>query len=121
MYEGIILNTLIAIYSKKKEKIMKLRPVYDNVVVRRKDETKITKGGLHIPGTATEKPMEGEVLAVGEGKPLENGAFLKPPVKVGDRILFRRYSDSEVTYESSKDVTEIVVLVRTTDIIGVLE
>ena len=95
---------------------MKIRPLHDRVVVRRVKEDEKTKGGLFIPDSAKEKPVEGIILAVGNGKILEDGTVRKLDVKVGDRILFGKYSGSEVKIDG-----EEAVIFREDDILGVLE
>ncbi|MBN7795200.1 co-chaperone GroES [Parahaliea mediterranea] len=71
---------------------MKIRPLYDRVVVRRKEEEETTAGGIVLPGSAKEKPNQGEVVAVGEGKVLDNGEVRPVAVKVGDRVVFGQYA-----------------------------
>jgi chaperonin GroES len=93
-----------------------IRPLQDRVLVKRIEEQEKTKGGILIPDTAKEKPMEGEVIAVGNGKILENGSKVSPEVKKGDRILFGKYAGTEVKI----DGTEHLIL-REDDILGVLE
>ncbi|TVQ81259.1 MAG: co-chaperone GroES [Bradymonadales bacterium] len=93
-----------------------IRPLQDRVLVKRIAEEEKTKGGILIPDTAKEKPMEGEVMAVGNGKILENGSKVTPEVKKGDRILFGKYAGTEVKI----DGTEHLIL-REDDILGVLE
>lgn len=95
---------------------MKLRPLHDRVVVRRKDEERTSAGGILIPDTATEKPIEGEVVAVGSGKPLDNGEIRRPDLKVGDRVLFGKYSGTEVKVSG-----ETVLVMREDDIMAVIE
>ena len=95
---------------------MKIRPLQDRVIVRRVKEEEKTKGGLFIPDTAKEKPIEGTILAVGNGKVLEDGTVRKLDVKEGDRILFGKYSGTEVKVEG-----EDVLIMREDDILGVLE
>jgi chaperonin GroES len=73
---------------------MKIRPLYDRVVVRRKEEEETTAGGILLPGSAKEKPNQGEVIAVGEGKVLESGEVRPLAVKVGDRVVFGQYAGS---------------------------
>ena len=94
---------------------MKIRPLHDRVVVRRLEEKEVLKGGIVIPDTAKEKPQEGEVLAVGNGKILDNGTKVPMEVKVGDRILFGKYSGSEVKIDG-----EELLIMREDDILGVL-
>lgn len=95
---------------------MKLRPLQDRVAVRRVKEEEKTKGGLFIPDTAKEKPMEAIVLAVGNGKVLEDGTVRKLDVKAGDRILFGKYSGNEMKIEG-----EDTLILREEDILGVIE
>jgi len=95
---------------------MKLRPLQDRVAVRRVKEEEKTKGGLFIPDTAKEKPVEAVVLAVGNGKVLENGTTRPLDVKAGDRILFGKYSGSEVKIDG-----EDTLILREEDILGVIE
>ena len=73
---------------------MNIRPLYDRVVIRRNEEEETTAGGIVLPGTAKEKPNQGEVVAVGEGKPLDNGDLRALAVKVGDRVVFGQYAGS---------------------------
>ena len=94
----------------------KIRPLQDRVIVRRVKEEEKTKGGLYIPDTAKEKPIEGEVVAVGNGKVLEDGTVKKLDVKVGDRVLFGKYSGTEVKIEGEERL-----IVREDDILAVLE
>jgi chaperonin GroES len=95
---------------------MKIRPLHDRVIVRRMDEERKSPGGIVIPDSATEKPIQGEVIAVGNGKLLENGELRPLDVKVGDRVLFGKYSGTEVKVSG-----EEVVVMREDDIMGVVE
>jgi chaperonin GroES len=95
---------------------MKIRPLQDRVIVRRVKEEEKTKGGLYIPDTAKEKPVEAIVLAVGNGKVLEDGTVRKPDVKEGDRILFGKYTGSEVKIDG-----EEALILREDDVLGVIE
>ena len=95
---------------------MNIRPLHDRVIVKRLEEDKTTPGGIVIPDSATEKPIQGEVLAVGNGKVLDNGEVRALEVKKGDRILFGKYSGTEVKIGSD----EYLVL-REDDIMGVIE
>ena len=95
---------------------MKIRPLHDRVVVRRKEEETTTPGGIVLPGTATEKPVQGEVLAAGHGKILESGQVRPLDVKVGDTVLFGKYSGTEVKVNG-----EEVLVMREEDIMGVIE
>jgi chaperonin GroES len=95
---------------------MKIRPLQDRVIVKRVQEEEKTKGGIIIPDTAKEKPIEGEVVAVGNGKVLEDGTVRKLDVKVGDRVLFGKYSGTEVKLDGEERL-----IVREEDILAVLE
>ena len=94
---------------------MKIRPLQDRVVVKRIEEKEAARGGIIIPDTAKEKPQEGEVIAVGNGKVLNSGTRVPMDVKVGDRILFGKYSGSEVKLDG-----EELLIMREEDILGVL-
>ncbi len=94
---------------------MKIRPLHDRVIIRRMEEEKTSPGGIVIPDSATEKPVKGEVVAVGKGKILENGDIRPLDVKVGDMILFGKYSGTEVSVDGEEllvmredDITAIV-------------
>jgi chaperonin GroES len=93
-----------------------IRPLHDRVILKRVKEEEKTKGGIIIPDTAKEKPIEGEVVAVGNGKILEDGTVRKLDVKVGDRVLFGKYSGTEVKVDG-----EDRLILREDDILGVLE
>jgi len=95
---------------------MKIRPLSDRILVKRIKEEDKTKGGIIIPDTAKEKPQEGKVVAVGRGKMTEAGNLLVPDVKAGDKILFGKYSGSEVKLEGEEHL-----ILREDDILGVLE
>ncbi len=95
---------------------MKIRPLHDRVIVKRIDSEQKTKGGLFIPDTAKEKPVEGTVLAVGNGKILEDGTVRKLEVKAGDRILFGKYSGTDVKIDGEEHL-----IMREDDILGVVE
>jgi len=95
---------------------MKIRPLHDRVIVKREEEARKSAGGIVIPGTATEKPIFGKVVAVGKGKILENGDIRPVDLKVGDRILFGKYSGTEV----KMDGDELVVM-REEDVMAVIE
>ncbi|MGC1401360.1 MAG: co-chaperone GroES [Thermodesulfobacteriota bacterium] len=95
---------------------MKIRPLHDRVIVQRLEEEEKTKGGIIIPDTAKEKPQEGKVIAVGTGKILENGTKLALDVKVGNKILFGKYSGTEIKIEG-----EEYLMMREDDILGVIE
>jgi chaperonin GroES len=95
---------------------MKLKPLHDRVVVKRVKEEEKSKGGIIIPDTAKEKPVEGQVVAVGNGKVLEDGTLRKLEVKAGDRILFGKYSGTEVKIEGEEHL-----ILREDEILGVIE
>jgi len=95
---------------------MNIRPLYDRIVVKRLDEQdETTAGGLIIPDTAKEKPQQGEVVAVGKGKRLEDGKVIALDVQVGDRILFGKYSGSEIKLDGSE-----YLIMREDEVLGVL-
>ena len=81
---------------------MKVRPLHDRMVVRRIEEKETAKGGIIIPDTAKEKPQEGEVIAVGNGKVLENGTKVAMDVKAGDRVLFGKYSGTDIKIDGQE-------------------
>jgi len=95
---------------------MKIRPLYDRIVVKRIEEQETVRGGIIIPDSAKEKPQEGEVMAVGNGKILEDGSVRKLDVKVGDRVLFGKYGGTEVKVDGEERL-----ILREDDILGVLE
>ena len=95
---------------------MTFRPLHDRVLVRRVESEEKSRGGIIIPDTAKEKPIEGEVIAVGNGKFLEDGSVRKLDVKVGDRILFGKYSGTEVKVDGEERL-----ILREDDILGVIE
>jgi chaperonin GroES len=101
-------------WPRKREKDMKIRPLQDRLVVKRTKEEEKTKGGIIIPDTAKEKPLEGVVLAVGSGKVLKNGKVVPLDVKENDRVLFGKYSGTEVKVDG-----EELVLLREDDILAV--
>ena len=94
---------------------MNIRPLQDRVLVRRAEEETKSTGGIILTGSAQEKPSEGEVVAVGNGKKLENGTTLPMDVKVGDKVLFGKYSGSEV-----KAGDETLLMMREEDIMGII-
>ena len=94
---------------------MKFRPLHDRVVVKRIDSDEKTKGGIIIPDTAKEKPQEGEVVAVGPGARDEDGEYIKMDVKAGDRILFGKWSGTEVKIDG-----EDLLIMKESDIMGVI-
>jgi chaperonin GroES len=95
---------------------MKIRPLHDRVVVRRLEEERTTAGGIVIPDSATEKPMRGEIIAIGAGKVLDNGDVRVLAVKVGDVVLFGKYSGTEVKVDGQE-----LVVMREDDIMGIIE
>ncbi len=95
---------------------MKLRPLHDRVIIKRMEEETTTAGGIVLPGSATEKPSRGKVLAVGNGKILENGQVKALDVKVGDEVLFGKYSGSEVKVHG-----EDLLVMREDEIMAVVE
>jgi chaperonin GroES len=94
---------------------MNVRPLHDRLLVRRIEEKEMARGGIIIPDTAKEKPTEGEVLAVGNGRVLENGKKLAVDVKVGDRILFGKYSGTEIKIDD-----EEVLIVREDEVLAIM-
>jgi chaperonin GroES len=94
---------------------VKVRPLHDRLLVRRVEETESAEGAIIIPDTAKEKPQQGEVLAIGNGKILENGTKLALEVKVGDRILFGRYTGTEVKVDG-----EDVLILREDEVLAVV-
>jgi chaperonin GroES len=95
---------------------MKIRPLQDRVIVRRLEEEEKTKGGIIIPDTAKEKPQEGKVVAVGKGKVTEDGKVIPLDVKVGDKILFGKYSGTEIKIGGEEHL-----IMREEDILGIIE
>jgi chaperonin GroES len=93
-----------------------IRPLNDRIIVRRMEEQEQMRGGLYIPDTAKEKPQEGEVLAVGNGKLLDNGQRIAIDLKAGDRILFGKYSGTEIKLDG-----EDYLILREDDVLGVVE
>ena len=94
---------------------MKVRPLHDRLVVRRIEEKETAKGGIIIPDTAKEKPQEGQILAIGNGKILENGTKVALDVKVGDKILFGKYSGTDIRIDG-----EDVLILREDEVLAVL-
>jgi len=95
---------------------MKIRPLHDRVIVKRLEEERTTAAGIVIPDSAAEKPMRGEVLAIGSGKVLDNGEVRALQVKVGDKVLFGKYAGTEVKIDGDE-----IVVMREEDIMGVIE
>jgi len=96
--------------------MMKIRPLYDRIVVKRIEEQETLRSGIIIPDSAKEKPQEGEVVAVGQGKRLEDGTLVALDVKTGDRILFGKYSGNEIKLDGDE-----YMIMREDDILGVLD
>lgn len=94
---------------------MNIRPLHDRVVIKRLEEEQKSAGGIVIPDTAAEKPQRGEVIAVGNGKPLDNGESRKPEVKVGDTVMFGKFSGTEIKVDGDE-----VVVMREDDILAVV-
>jgi chaperonin GroES len=95
---------------------MKIRPLQDRVIVKRVEEEEKTKGGIIIPDTAKEKPQEGQIIAVGPGKVTDDGKKIPMEVKVGDRVLFGKYSGSEIKIDDEEHL-----IMREDDILGIIE
>ena len=95
---------------------MNIRPLHDRIVVKRLEDKETMQGGLYIPDSAKEKPQEGEVVAVGKGKRLEDGKVIALDVKPGDRILFGKYSGSDIKIDG-----EEYLIMREDEVLGVLE
>ena len=95
---------------------MKIRPLYDRIIVRRVAEEEKTKGGIIIPDTAKDKPTEGEVVAAGKGKMTEDGKIIPMDVKKGDRILFSKYGGNEVKIDGVE-----YLIMREEDVLGIIE
>ncbi len=95
---------------------MKIRPLQDRIIVERIDEEETSKGGIIIPDTAKEKSQEGNVVAVGKGKVLENGKIQKLDVKKGDRVLFSKFAGTEITLEGEERV-----ILREDDVLGIVQ
>jgi chaperonin GroES len=101
---------------KQGDNSMNIRPLHDRIIVRRLEEERKSAGGIVIPDTAKEKPVQGQVLAVGKGRILENGEVRPLDVKTGDKVLFGKYSGTEVRVND-----EELVVMREEDIMGVIE
>lgn len=95
---------------------MKVRPLHDRVIVKRTKEEEVTKGGIIIPDTAKEKPIEGKITAVGAGKVLENGQKVALEVKVGDKVLFGKYAGTDIKIDGDD-----YLIMREDDIIAILD
>jgi chaperonin GroES len=95
---------------------MKVRPLHDRVLIKRIEETETVRGGIIIPDSATEKPQEAEVVAAGTGKRLENGTVVPLEVKAGDRVLFGKYSGTEIKLDG-----EEFIILREDEILGIID
>jgi len=95
---------------------MNIRPLHDRVIIKRMEEERTTPGGIVIPDSATEKPVKGEVLAVGKGRTAQNGEIVAMDVKAGDKVLFGKYSGTEVKVDG-----EDLLVMREDDIMAVME
>jgi chaperonin GroES len=95
---------------------MKIRPLYDNVLVKRKDEEEMSAGGIVLPGSAKEKPNQGEVKAVGQGALLDSGEIRALTLKVGDTVVFGQYSGNAITVDGDE-----LIIMRESEIYGVIE
>jgi chaperonin GroES len=95
---------------------MKLRPLHDRVIVKRMEEERLSAGGIVIPDSATEKPIKGEIIAVGAGKILENGNVRALAVKAGDKVMFGKYSGTEVKVDGQE-----LLVMREEDLIAIIE
>ena len=95
---------------------MKIRPLQDRILVQRTEEEETTAGGIIIPDSAKEKPQEGKIIAAGKGKPRDDGGITALDVKVGDRVLFGKYSGTDVTLDG-----EDYVILREEDVLAVLD
>ena len=95
---------------------MKIRPLHDRVIVKRVDEEEKTKGGIIIPDTAKEKPVEGKVVAVGDGKVSDDGKKIPLEVKAGDKVLFGKYAGTEIQIDGEENI-----IMREDDIIAIVE
>jgi chaperonin GroES len=95
---------------------MKIRPLHDRIIVKRMEEERVSAGGIVIPDSATEKPIKGEVLAVGNGKQLDNGEIRALDVKKGDKVLFGKYSGTEVKVDGQE-----LLVMKEDDVMAVLE
>jgi chaperonin GroES len=95
---------------------MKIRPLHDRILVKRLEEERTSAGGIIIPDTATEKPIQGKVIAVGNGKILEDGSVRKLDVKIGDKVLFGKYGGTEVKVDG-----EDLLVMREEDVMAVIE
>jgi chaperonin GroES len=106
----------VKIVNTKGERKMNVRPLYDRILVKRVEEEQKTAGGLFIPDTAKEKPQQGLVTAVGNGKVLEDGSLRKLDVKTGDKILFSKYSGNDIKIDGVEHL-----ILREDDVLAILE
>jgi chaperonin GroES len=102
--------------AKKTAKSTNIRPLYDRILIKPEDAEERTTGGIYLPDTAKEKPMRGEVVALGIGKVLDSGKLVEPTVKVGDKVLFGKYSGTEVKVEGVE-----YTIVRESELLGILD
>jgi chaperonin GroES len=109
-------ENLTPIHKFKEVETMKIRPLYDRIVVKRVEQQEQMHGGLYIPDSAKEKPQEGEVVSVGKGKRLENGNLVPLDVQPGDRILFGKYSGSDIKMDG-----EEYLIMREDEVLGILD
>ena len=100
----------------KKAKKLSVRPLYDRILLESEEAEERTSGGIYLPDSAQEKPMQGQVVAVGIGTLLPSGRLVEPNVKVGDRVLFGKYSGSEIKIDGQE-----YTIVREGDLLGILE
>ena len=96
--------------------LMKIRPLHDRLIVKRLEEEERTKGGIIIPDTAKEKPIEGRVIAVGDGKSKEDGTKIPPEIKKGDRVLFAKYAGTEIKIDGEEHL-----MMKEDDIVAIIE
>ena len=95
---------------------MNIRPLYDNVVIKRKEEEAVSAGGIVLPGSAKERPNQGEVVAVGEGRLLDNGEVRALQLKVGDNVVFGQYSGNTIKVDGDE-----YIIMRENDVFGVID
>jgi chaperonin GroES len=108
-----VIKSISWVKNLKRRQAVKIRPLQDRVILKRIEEEEKSKGGIIIPDTAKEKPQEGKVVAVGPGKVAESGERIKPEVKKGDRVLYGKYSGTEVTVDG-----EELLILRESDILA---
>jgi chaperonin GroES len=114
--DGLPTRSFFVFEAVEESKFMKVRPLGDRVLVKRIEEEEKTKGGIIIPDTAKKKPLEGRVMAVGSGKPLEDGKLMPLEVKTGEKILFSKYAGSDIKLDGEEHL-----ILRENDILGVIE